>query len=386
MKTNICRTYILLMLFLMSVILSACGSNGDPQASGSITQEITSEKTTEATDSSEAAATEQTEETSASTSAEMPLLSVLDYFPLTPDVFFDYAGTGNEFVPMTVYVEFVGTDKIQMVYDNGGTQTHTLYSAANGQVQVINTVSELYVREDLSRLDPQKDGEILLMEPIEIGTSWDAAGDTRTITGVDEPVTTPAGSFLALVVTTAGDTTTTRQYYAAGIGLVKMTVEGEYEITQELKTLTTNAPSVMNLTVYYPRMTDTDIEIVYKEIPVYMKTNDTFSDILTTYFRTPVESGLQPIMSQNGLINEISLDQGTGIVTIDLSANYVPSMNVGSSMEGAVLQCLTNTVGHAYGVEEVIVTLDGQPYESGHIALAPGDTFKVDYQDAAELS
>lgn len=386
MKANIYRVYILMMLFSLSVILSACGSNADPQASGSITKEITSEQTTEITDTSEAAAPENTEETTAPTSTETPLLSVLNYFPLTPDVFFDYAGTGNEFVPMTAYVEFVGTDTIQLVYDNGGTQTHTLYSTANGQVQVIYTVSELYAREDLSKLDPQKDGEILLMEPIAIGTSWDAAGNTRTITGIDEPVTTPAGSFLALEVTTAGDSTTTRQYYAAGIGLVKMTVEGEYEITQELKTLTTNAPRVLNLTVYYPRMTDTDIEIMYKEIPVYMKTNDTFSDILTTYFRTPVQSGLQPIMTQNTLINEISLDQVTGIVTIDLSANYVPSMNIGSSMEGAVLQCLTNTIGHAYGVSEVIVTLDGQPFESGHIALAPGDTFKVDDMDAAELS
>jgi len=55
-------------------------------------------------------------------------------------------------------------------------------------------------------------------------------------------------------------------------------------------------------------------------------------------------------------------------------------MNAGSGYEAALLRSIVNMVGHAYGVNNVLVTLDGDPYESGHIALAPGESFMVDYQ------
>lgn len=140
------------------------------------------------------------------------------------------------------------------------------------------------------------------------------------------------------------------------------------------------------ITFYYPRMTQTDIEILYKKIPVEIKPGEDITDILTVYFRTPVESGLHPIMSQNTVINSITPDAAAKTVTIDLSSEFVSEMNVGSGMEAAILRCLVNTVGSIYSVQDVIVTLDGQLYESGHIALAPGETFKTDYKDMTELT
>lgn len=148
---------------------------------------------------------------------------------------------------------------------------------------------------------------------------------------------------------------------------------------------TTMAAATENLTFYYPGITETDIVIKYKEVPVQIKDNEGYEEILTTYFRTPVESDLQPIMSQNTHINSITFDSDNEIVIIDFTANFVSELNVGSSMEAAILRCLVNTVGGIYDVQDVIVTQGGQLYESGHIALQTGETFKVDYENMTEI-
>ena len=345
-------------------------------------------KDTASTDTSQNTSLIQPTDTADTTAASSASPGLLDYFPLTPDVYSSYTGTGNEFVSMTTNVEYAGPDTIQLVYDNGATESHILYAVRNGQVQALHTEFELYVREDLSLLPPDTYGEILLKEPLEVGTSWDVLDGVRTITGMHVTVTTPSGTYDALEVTTKGnDNSTAKQYYAPGIGFVKLTVSGtDYEVTQELETRTLDTERTENRTFYYPRMTQTDIEIVYKTIPVLMKTNDNFTDILTGYLQTAPAADLHPVISENTVINSMRLDPGSRIVTIDLSANFVSEMNVGSAMEGAILQCLVNTVGSAYGAQEVIVTLDGQLYESGHIALKEGETLKVDYDNPVELT
>ena len=56
------------------------------------------------------------------------------------------------------------------------------------------------------------------------------------------------------------------------------------------------------------------------------------------------------------------------------------------NVESAILRCLANTVGYAYEVQEITVTLDGEPYESGHIAMKAGETLKVDYNGTTALA
>jgi len=386
MRRKAFSSSIVILVLALCVNLVGCVPKTDSSSATTLSEETSSVQTTQTATSEEtsAAASETTQETTAETT-QVPA-SVRDYFPLTPDVFYDYAGTGNEFVPMTAYVEYVWPDMIQMVYDNGGTEFHTLYSVRDGQVRVLYDISELYARQDLTKEPLLNDGEILLQEPLEVGTSWLVGVETRTITGVDVSVDTPAGTFSAIEVTGESEDAVTKKYYAEGIGYIKMTVTGQgYEITQELQDTRQYAEKIYKMDFYYPRMTDTDIEIMYKNISVPFMTNENLSDVLTDYFQMPVAEDLAPVMGQNSSVNSVRLDPATNIVTIDLSANYVAELNVGASMEGAVLRCLVNTVASAYGVQDVIVTLDGAMYESGHIALAPGETFKCDYEGVIEL-
>jgi len=364
-----------------------------------------------------------------------PARTVEQYFPLTPDVFARYTGTGNEYVPMTVYVEYSRPGQIQLAYDNGGTEIHVLYAVGNGKVQIQQELSELYVREDLAQLPPLPNGEILLMEPLEVGTTWNVEHGIRTITAVDVPVDTEAGAFNAIEVTTTSSDVVTKHYYARGIGLVQMTAQNGYDIHQELAERRLHATRSQRMTLYYPRMTQTDIEIVAKEVTVEMKTNTGIREILDRFFRSaaqafpertctvkphdtlwsialynlgdgqkykdlaalngiPAPYTIQPgqilvlesktdlpaLMSPQTVINSVHLQQDRDVVAIDFARSLVTDMNAGSGLEAALIRSIVNTVGHAYDVSHVRVTLDGDLYESGHIALAPGESFTVDYQ------
>jgi hypothetical protein len=379
-RKNLSAAAILLLAgcILSTSILSACGL-----FPGSSTSSATA--STSASPSS-VTATSVAPSDSATSATTQPALQLVDYFPLTPDVFLDYAGTGNEYVPMTAWVEFVRDDTVQLSYDNGGTEIHRLYRVSGGQVRQLASLPELYVREDLSLRPVDPDGEVLIQEPLAVGTNWMVGSRKRSITGLDVAVITPAGTFSALEITTEGESNTTRQYYAPGVGLVKMTITGDIEITQELRKREVPKYRTVPMTFYYGRLTDTDIEILYKEVNVEFKTNIGIQDILIRYFRQPVNTGLPHLISDETRINSVQLDPEKGIVTIDFSPELVTQMNAGSSFEAAILRSIVNTVGHAYGVENVIITLDQKPYESGHIALGPGEHFEVNYQDMVPLA
>lgn len=392
MKKLFSGTGILIAAAVLVMGFTGCSfkSPGTSEKTAALQSSLASDtaKDTASTDTSQMTPSIQPTDAADTTTVPSAAPGLQDYFPLTPDVYCSYSGTGNEFVSMTTYVEYAGPDMIQLVYDNGATESHILYAVRDGQVQALHTEFELYVREDLSLMAPDTYGEILLKEPLEVGTSWDILDGVRTITSMHVIVTTPSGIYDALEVTTKGnDNSTAKQYYAPGTGFVKLMVSGtDYEVTQELETRTLDAVRTQNRTFYYPRMTQTDIEIVYETIPVQMKTNDNFIDILTGYLQTAPAADLHPVISENTMINSMRLDPVSRIATIDLSSNFISEMNAGAGMEGAILQSLANTVGSAYGVQEVIVTIDGQLYESGHIALKAGETLKVDYDNLVELT
>ena len=66
------------------------------------------------------------------------------------------------------------------------------------------------------------------------------------------------------------------------------------------------------------------------------------------------------------------------MVHVDFSTD-LSAMNAGSGIEAMTLQGIVNTIGDYYHVDEVLLTLDNEPYESGHILLNEGETWPVDY-------
>ena len=77
------------------------------------------------------------------------------------------------------------------------------------------------------------------------------------------------------------------------------------------------------------------------------------------------------------MINSLYLGDDQ-IVYVDFSDEFVTEMNAGSGYEQLILQGITNTLGNYYGVNKVYITLEGKPYESGHVLMKKGETFEVD--------
>lgn len=88
-------------------------------------------------------------------------------------------------------------------------------------------------------------------------------------------------------------------------------------------------------------------------------------------------------------INKLTVK--TDIVEVDFN-NAFNKQGYGSGAEGCMLSAVINTLGNYYGVPNVRLTVEGKPYESGHISvneqnIYPVELFKsVVYSSNARLS
>ncbi|HKM40883.1 MAG TPA: GerMN domain-containing protein, partial [Patescibacteria group bacterium] len=81
-----------------------------------------------------------------------------------------------------------------------------------------------------------------------------------------------------------------------------------------------------------------------------------------------------------------NLDRNTWTLEVDFSKELLTEMNAGSSLEGEILKSLVNTLGEFYDVDKVYITVEGQPYESGHFAISSEEFFKVDKDGIKEFN
>lgn len=214
------------------------------------------------------------------------------------------------------------------------------------------------------------------MEPLTKGTKWTLSdGRKRYISAVDVKVSTPAGKYKAIEVITKDKGTITRDYYAPKVGLVKRAFgTGDVAVSSTLSKINTNKQFVQTIDVYYP---DTNEKLHVKSLKLSFRTGDVTRLVLQKALREQaVKESALPLISTNTKINSLYLGKGN-IVYIDFSKSFVEDMNLGSGFEAAVLQCITNTLGNYYGVKKVYITIEGKPYESGHIVMKKGETFQV---------
>lgn len=313
----------------------------------------------------------------------IPELSIEDYYPLNNNAKYDYEGTGNEYASYEVFVEYTSANKIQQRVDNGGTVMARVLELKDGKLTRLLSKGETYYRENL--LD-RKDGaeEIILMEPLQKGTTWTLAdGRVRSITSISTQVTTPLGTYDAIEVVTEGPNGNVTDYYAKNIGLVKSIFASEgVEVVSSLKSMEVNATRVELLQFYFPNVEQGKIYLKNKQ--VFFKTNDITAEVLEKAYKAAIVSNLNLVFGVNTKINRLKLNDG-GKVEIDLNTAFVAEMNAGAAYESMILQCIANTFGNYYNVEEIILTIDNHVYSSGHIELKEGESIHVNYEGVIEL-
>ncbi|WP_312833396.1 GerMN domain-containing protein [Sedimentibacter saalensis] len=306
---------------------------------------------------------------------ETPSLKIENYYPFTENTKYVYEGEGNEFAFMTTYVDYIKDNRIQTRTDNGGTEIVKVLEIKDGQLLELLNRGETYFRENFTD-EEYTSGRILLKEPLEEGNSWtNDSGATSTITNVAKEIVTKMGNFEALEVTTEGKQGKTIDYYAKDTGLIKTVNIGEgYEVSSTISEIIKNQPFIQSITLYYPDVDGITIHAV--DVQISFNTNEEPKDIIEKNVK---DLSVYEVLGPNTKINDLYFDEQGNSVHIDLSKEFVTEMNAGSGFEAMILQCLTNTLGDYYQVEEVYITIDGGPYESGHIIIEEGEAYKVDY-------
>ncbi len=310
-------------------------------------------------------------------------LKINDYFPNTENTKYDYEGEGNEFAYYTVYTDYSKDNRIQTRTNNGGTEVVKVLEIKDGQLMEIFSRPETYFRENF--LDKEYEGgNIILKEPLEKGNTWTLKdGSKRTITNVDMEITTPMGTYKTLEVTTEASNYKNVDYYAKDIGLIKTISTGEgYEVSSNLRTIEKDVSLIQNVNVYFPSLEEDIYYYITKEIS--FKTNDDAKDVIEKMVKDNEDQAT--VISTNTKLNNLYLNDEENMVYVDFSKEFVSEMNAGSGFEAMILQSITNTLGNYYGVDKVYITLDGKPYESGHILMKEKEPFIVNLEKTKPIS
>ncbi len=307
-------------------------------------------------------------------------LTIQDYYPFRENTVYRYAGEGNEFASFDTYTDYTEGNRIQLRSNNGGSESVRVLELKDGELIKVLSRGECYYRENLME-QPQEESEILLKEPLIQGTEWTLKDNSkRYISDTDAKITTPSGSYQALEVTTEGDGNTTVDYYVRDVGLVKtvFTSSGS-EITSSLSKIEENVPFKQNVRFFYP---DGDKDVIYSEKKeIAFDTNDVTGSRLEAAIKEITRENYEPVLSVNTRLNSLYLNQDN-VVYADFSKELVSEMNAGAGYEARILQCIANTLGTYYGVDKVSITVEGKPYESGHILMKKGETIDVNLDKA----
>lgn len=311
------------------------------------------------------------------------VLTIKDYFAQKENSKYVYEGQGNEYASYTVFMDYKAGNRVQLRSNNGGTETVKVLENNDGELRILLSRGECYYRENLTQA-PSSKVEILLKEPLAIGTSWTLTDNReRSITNLQVEVTTPLGTYKTLEVTTVGKEDKIVDYYAPNIGLVKSVFTSNgVEVSSTLSKLETNVPVIQTVKFYFPNTNVDKLYYVNKELS--FRTNDITKIILENAFKELPKGDVAKVLGPNVKIKSLYLNQDNRVY-IDFTKEFLNEMNAGSSYENLILQSITNTIGTYYGVDKVSITIEGNPYVSGHIAMNKGEFFPVNLTNCVEL-
>ena len=309
-------------------------------------------------------------------------MTIEDFYPFLANTYLTYEGIGMEFSERETYFDFIENDRIQIRNHSTGTTMVQILEYNEGALKLYLSRGEAYNLLDYTNSDFVEEREILLMEPIEEGTSWELTdGRKREITGMNVAIETPSGNYEALEVTTEGNEgTQTKTYYVEGVGMVQSVFEtGDEEVITTLESIEKETNVTYKLRCYYPDFENE--RVVYIDYDIPFNTNDKIEPTYTDHLQSSPNESIPSVFNENVTLQSFSFEPEEEIVVVDLSDNFVTEMNVGSGYESLIIQSIVDTVGFNFSVEKVVITLDGTLYSSGHFQLEEGDFFQVHYDN-----
>lgn len=173
-------------------------------------------------------------------------------------------------------------------------------------------------------------------------------------------------------------------YYAPNIGLVKKEVsDTNNKVISSLEAVTNDATSTETVKFYYPNSNGDKI-LFYKR-QLHFKTDDDAKTYFEKFFKELPTTNLAPVISTNAKINKLYLNNAENKVYIDFSKEFEKEMNLGASGEELILKCITNTLCDYFNVDKLSLTVEGTPYQSGHIIMKPNESMYIDIKNIQEF-
>ncbi len=296
--------------------------------------------------------------------------TINDYFPMQHNIKYIYKleNQGKYYEVSTDYTE---EDIVQLrIKDKNGIRVSAV-SVKDGKAINLMTVDEVFFRKNILNLidNSTEDipGEILLMEPIEIGTQWFLPDNSlRKITNIDLKVETPIGVFNTIEVSTESNEEKKFDYYAKGIGLVKSVVTTKYKTsTIIIDKIYRNSPLVESVNFYYPDFNTMKISSKTQNIEFW--TNDNTETVFTNSYKEAL-SKKHRILPKDVRIQTIEL-HSDGMINIDLNKAISDDPEMKAMHEGMVLQSIANTFAKFYHTPLINFTISNRDYISNNIQL-----------------
>lgn len=366
------------ILLFIPFILSGCFLFNEAEEEP-VPQEPT-EQIEEPTDPNDETTNEEPEEVDEDSTDSQVNQDLEAWMPRLDNVRYSYVGEGMEYASYNWYPQFNQENYYQTVTDNSGTILAEVFEYRDDAIVRTFRQGEVYYRDNFTSIGTTGDGsaeEVILQLPIEVGTNWSGEEADYEITAVDYEVEVPAGAYETIEVTSTFDNSVTRRYYAEDVGLVLEVTETEgTEISSSLESIETEAAETIPFTVYVPDDQAMGMDTVEAELT--LNTNDPARVAITELL-----SGENPEYEQVNILPEGTqinylFKNDSGIVEADVSSEFVENMNAGTTGEVFYLTGLANTLIQYYGANEVLLTVDGEPYEGGHIILMDGETIPFD--------
>lgn len=140
---------------------------------------------------------------------------------------------------------------------------------------------------------------------------------------------------------------------------------------------------ILNCRVYYYNCSD-DV-FYYIDRPIEVIDGALVTALTNELKNTPDEDSFN--FGDSLSVRTAKLDKVNNTLTVDLSKSYYNILTkVGSGSESAALKTLALTYAYNYGIDKVIILVNGKPYSGSHISLEANECININLNNIKPLN
>ncbi|MDR2167220.1 MAG: GerMN domain-containing protein [Clostridiales bacterium] len=317
------------------------------------------------------------------------------FFPFMENLVLVYEMEGPGFTTdFTTFNSFVRENRMQrlLIMHGGGSMVEVIEMIDGRVVYIIG-------RSEADGISPYIDITdenfemfyVIFPDNLELGTRWrshplnEGSRAVKEITGVDVRISTPAGTFNTIEITSTGQDDgdfhvepVTRAFFAEGIGMVKQIhyggipahIEDLENFEQGITTTMLTEISHDGLRGYVPAF-HVDAEGNVPQIPIVFTTNNDLTALYSDLLARAALAVFRHELADDFALNSYFLNPNNQNLHLDFSAGFLREMQAVRSAEAEerILAAIVDIFATLFNARGVTITVDGQPYEGPFIAI-----------------